>query len=43
VQILDQVLPGCFDVRGVPIIGLEENLQADVIVAGRIGVLVEEL
>ena len=42
-EILDKVLPGGFDVGCVAVVGQVEDLQADVIVTGGVGVLVEEL
>lgn len=43
VQGLEKVLPGDFDVGGVAVVGSIEDLETDVVVAGRVGVLVEQL
>jgi hypothetical protein len=43
VHFLDQLLPGGLDVSRIPVIADEEDLQADVIVARRVCIVVVKL
>lgn len=43
VRLLEEVLPGCLDVGWVAVVGLVEDLEADVVVASGVGESVEYL